>query len=85
MDRPFVHRVRMVTGKDSNPLNEVELLCESLMDNGGVLRTGTVVTYVPSQSVLGLQPGDEIRLTEEQFTRLSAAFFAELEKRFLGA
>jgi hypothetical protein len=26
LDRYFVHRLRMVTGKDSNPLNEVELM-----------------------------------------------------------
>ncbi len=33
LDRYFVHRLRMVTGKDSNPLNEVELLSDSLMNN----------------------------------------------------
>ena len=83
LDRPFVHRFRMVTGKDSNPLNEVELLVESLINNGGVLRAGTVVTYVPEQTVLGLAVGEPIRLTQEQFDRLSTAFFTELEQRFL--
>jgi hypothetical protein len=34
LDRYFVHRVRNVTGKDGNPLNEVELLADSLMSNG---------------------------------------------------
>ena len=33
LDRYFVHRLRIVTGKDSNPLNEVELLSDSLMNN----------------------------------------------------
>ena len=33
LDRYFVHRVRMVTGKDGNPLNEVELMSDSLMNN----------------------------------------------------
>ena len=32
LDRFFVHRLRMVTGKDGNPLNEVEMICDSLMN-----------------------------------------------------
>jgi hypothetical protein len=53
LDRPFVHRVRMVTGKDTDPLNEVELLVDSLRTNGGVLEAGrlpgrrTVVAFTP--------------------------------------
>ena len=34
LDRWYVHRVRPVTGKDNNPLNEVELLVDSLRDHG---------------------------------------------------
>jgi hypothetical protein len=33
-DRRFVHRVRPVAGKEANPLNEVELLVESVLDHG---------------------------------------------------
>ena len=33
LDRYYVHRLLMVTGKDGNPLNEVELLAEPLMNN----------------------------------------------------
>jgi hypothetical protein len=82
LDRYFVHRVRMVAGKDGNPLNEVEMICDSLMNNDGVLEGNNVVKYVPEQSVVKLALGDEIRLTEDQFRRLSDAFFAELERRF---
>src|SRR3954452_4789276 len=56
LDRRFVHRVRMATGKDPSPLNELELIVESLTNNDGVLRTGTVIRYVPEETVLGLQP-----------------------------
>jgi putative polyketide hydroxylase len=39
--RYFVHRLRMVTGKDGNPINEVELISDSLMNNDGVLGANT--------------------------------------------
>jgi len=83
LDRPFVHRIRAVTGKDGNPLNEVELLCECLMDHDGVLTRSTVIKLVPDQSVVGLEYGKAIRLTQAQFEKLSTAFFAELEAKFL--
>src|SRR5881275_892958 len=58
LDRRFVHRLRSVTGKAGTPLNETELLVESLMNNGGVLRGNNVVKYAPEESVLGLELGD---------------------------
>ncbi len=81
LDRFFVHRVRSVGGKDCNPLNEVEVLADSLMGNDGVLRVGTVVRWVPENTVLGLRPGDPIRLGREDFERLVEAFLAEIEAR----
>jgi hypothetical protein len=83
LDRYFVHRLRKVTGKDGNPLNEVELLTESLLNNDGVLRGNNVVKYVPAESVLKLEIGDRIRLSADDFERLSKAFFAELGRKFL--
>ena len=83
LDRYFVHRLRMVTGKDTNPLNEVELLSESLMADGGLLRGNNVIKLVPDQSVLKLKVGDRIRLSAADFARLSKAFLAELQSRFV--
>lgn len=83
LDRYFVHRLRVVTGKDGNPLNEVELLAESLINNNGVLRGNNVVKLVPDESVVKLQIGDQIRLSADDFERLATAFFADLEKKFL--
>jgi hypothetical protein len=80
LDRRFVHRVRTVTGKDTNPISELELICDSLMLNDGTFRTGTVVKYVPGQAVVGLAPGDRIALTADEFERLSAAFLDHLER-----
>jgi hypothetical protein len=85
LDRLFVHRLRTATGKDANALNEVELLAESLMNNGGEMRVGTVVRWVPEQTVLGLRPGDRISVNEEEFRKLSAAFLSEIETRFVTA
>jgi hypothetical protein len=42
-----------------------------------------VITLIPEQSVLKLRIGDTIRLTEDDFDRLSAAFFADIERKFL--
>jgi hypothetical protein len=83
LDRYFVHRLRMVTGKDGNPLNQVELTSDSLMNNDGVLRGNNVIKLIPDQSVVKLNSGDRIRLSAAQFERLSQAFFAEIESKFL--
>ena len=82
LDRYFVHRLRMVTGRDGNPLNEVEMIADSLMNNDGVLRGNNVVKWIPDQSVLKLRIGDTVKLTAADFERLSAAFFTELEHQF---
>jgi hypothetical protein len=85
LDRYFVHRLSGANyeGKDGNPLNEVRILCDSLMNNNGVLRGDKQIELTPERSVVGLHIGDPIRLTQTEFERLSAAFLAELERRFL--
>jgi hypothetical protein len=82
LDRRFVHRVRMVTGRDGTPLNELELLVASLMDNDGVLQLNNVIKYTPESSVLGVAEGDRITLTAGQFEALASAVFTELEAKF---
>jgi hypothetical protein len=84
LDRPFVHRLRGVTGKDGTPLNELELLVDALIANGGVLRTNNVIRYAPERSVVGIEPGQEVRLDADAFERLAGAFFAELEAKYVG-
>jgi hypothetical protein len=83
LDRYFVHRVRKVSGKDGNPLNEVELISDSLMNNDGVLRGNNVIKLIPGQSLSKLDIGDRIRLSAAQFERLATGFFNELKSRFL--
>jgi len=83
LDRLFVHRVRTVTGKDTNPLSELELICDSLMLADGVMTTNKVIKYVPADSVVQLEPGDQIQLTACDFERLATACLDVLETRFL--
>lgn len=83
LDRYFVHRIRTVTGKDTNPLNEVEMLSDSIMNNNGILRGINAIKYIPGQSVLKLQIGDPIKLTEANFEDLSSAFILMIEEKFL--
>lgn len=85
LDRFFVHRLRSVTGKDGNPLNELELIADSLLNNGGTLRGNNVIKYRPDDSVLELRPGDTIALRLADFERLADAFFVDLERKFVTA
>jgi hypothetical protein len=83
LDQFFVHRLRTVEGKDGNPLNEVRVLCESMLLHGNVLTPEKTIKLSPEKSVLKLQYGDEIKLSEADFLRLFEAFFAEMEQKFV--
>lgn len=78
----FVHRLRGLEGKDGNALNEVRVLARSLMENGGAVMEDPQIALDPERSVLGLRVGEPVRLTLQEYTRLSDAFFRELERRF---
>ena len=89
----FEHRLSGIEGRDGNPLNEVRVLCNSLLLNNGKLQVDKLpewpnsavanLTLPPEKSVLGLKAGDKVMLSEDDFVRLSKAFFAEIEKKYL--
>lgn len=83
LDCYFCHRLRGKEGKDGNPLNEVRVLGNSIMHGDGVLTADKTIKLTAATSVLGLEYGDPIRLSADDFARLAAAFFAELERRFV--
>ncbi len=83
LDRLFVHRLRVVEGKDGNPLNEVRILCDSMTNNNYIMSTDKTIKYDPAKSVLKYKVGDEIKVTEAGFTLLYQAFFAEIKSKFL--
>jgi len=93
LDHMFVHRLTGIEGKDGNPLNEVRVLCNSILLNQGKLQVdklrgwpnsgGASIKLPPEKSVLKLRVGDEVKLSEADFVRLSKAFFAAIEKEYL--
>ena len=92
LDYMFVHRLSGIEGKDGNPLNEVRVLCNSILLNRGKLQVDKLpgwpnsavagIKLPPEKSVLKLKSSDEVRLSEADFERLSKAFFDELGKKF---
>ena len=45
LDACFVHRTRAIEGKDGNPLNEVRMICTSILRSDGVLCADKTVKY----------------------------------------
>jgi hypothetical protein len=82
LDQLFVHRARGKEGNDGNPLNEVRVLCRSIMENDGVMAADKSITLSPATSVLKHAVGDRIGLTPSDFALISEAYFAEIERRF---
>jgi hypothetical protein len=69
--------------KTATPVNEVRVLTTSLLSHGAVLTADRTIKLDPAQSVLHLEFGATISLTEVSFEVLAAAFFDELERRYL--
>lgn len=78
----FVHRLLDVEGQDGNALNEVRVYARSLMENGGTVLADPIIALDPDRTVLHLAVGDPITLTLQQYSRLSNAFFREIEGKF---
>jgi hypothetical protein len=58
LDSYFVHRTRAIEGKDGNPLNEVRMLCNSILRSKGVLSADKTIKYEADTAVLKLRVGD---------------------------
>ena len=82
LDHHFMHRMRGAEGKDGNPLNEVRMLVDAIMENDGVLKANSTIKYKAENSVAGIAVGQEILLDADTFERLARAYLAEIGKRF---
>jgi hypothetical protein len=83
LDTFFVHRLRTVEGKDGNPLNEVRVMCDSMLHNNSIMSPDKTIKLSPERSILKYRVGDEIKMNEDDFLLLSKAFFAEIESKYL--
>jgi hypothetical protein len=83
LDALFVHRLRFIEGKDGNPLNEVRVLCNSMLNNKNIMCADNTIKLNPATSVLKYKVGDEITLSEAEFLRIFMAYFAEIERKFV--
>src|SRR6266566_7955808 len=73
LDYMFVHRFSGIEGRDGNPLNEVRVLCNSILLNKGKLQVDklpgwpnsatTSIKLLPEKSVLKLRVGDDVKLS----------------------
>lgn len=82
LDHYFVHRTRALEKKDGNPLNEVRVLCNSMLNNDGIMTADKSIRLDPAKSLLKYQVGDTIELNEGDFLLLSEAFFAAIENKY---
>jgi hypothetical protein len=82
LDSFFVHRARGLEKMDGNPLNEVRMLCNSIMNNNGAMCADETIKIDPAKSVLKHRTGDRIGLSEADFILLSSGFFSEIEAKY---
>lgn len=69
--------------KNDNPLNEVKMLYNSIMNSSGIMLTDKTIKHDVENLVLKYRIGDEIRLNEVDFIHISAVFFAKTENKYL--
>src|SRR2546428_6587571 len=86
----FVHRLTGIEGKDGNPLNEVRVLCNSILFNQGKLQidrlpgwpnsAGSGIKLPPDKSVLKLSAGDAVAVTKTASTGSPKPFSPRLRR-----
>src|SRR4051812_41139728 len=82
LEMMFVHRLLTMEGKAGHALNEVRVLAGSVLLHDNVMTPYNSIKLTTASSVLGIEYGADIALTEADFVRLSDAFFARLEALF---
>jgi len=81
LDGYFVHPSRTLEKMDGNPLIEVAILCNSILQNHGVMSADKAIKFNPAKSNSKLQAGDDIKLTGSDLVLLFRV--AEIETKFV--
>lgn len=81
LDRPFVHRLRSVTGEEGKASTRSNCSVTHRSATRGS-RGKFPIDYIPERSVLKLEAGDSVRPTESEFERLASAFFVGLKSKY---
>lgn len=82
LDHYFDHRARGQEGKDGNALNELRMMCNSLMHGDGKLLGDSQIKLDAKKSALGIAVGEPIVIGHAAFARLAEAVFAEIQRRY---
>ena len=82
LDRAFVHRVRKNEGKDGNALNEVRMITDSILENGGVLAANSTIKYRPRTRCSGSPSVTRSWSTRTGSRACSTRSLAETESRY---
>lgn len=82
LDGYFAQRDPRREGPGTRALAEARGLARALVLNGGTVLDDSSEGG-PDSTILGYRPGDPVRLTSDQYARLSNTFFTEIERHFV--
>ncbi len=82
LDNLFAHRSRAIEKKDGNALNEVRVLCNSIINNNAELLEDPSLKLNSETSVLKYTAGQKIKLNLADFSSLSKAYFQEMKDKY---
>lgn len=82
LEHSFVHRMRGNEGKDGNPLNEMRMLANSILEHDAVLTADKSIKYAPESSVTGLAIGAPIDISPNRLGELAAAYVSTIRTKF---
>jgi hypothetical protein len=59
------------------------MMYNSILQDRGVMSADKTIKFNPSKSILKVQVGEKIKLTESDFVLIFRAFFAEIQTKFM--